>query len=164
MNLRFWAICALIATPFLLQAQSPAVNNFFERYNGVDAYTSINLGGGLLALIDDNNSDSDTKIKRLKVLSAPYNEGPIDQRTIDRFIDRLESSRFEEMDVENEGTGTIQFFMDEEEGIISELVMVLQGDSGYTVMSLTGSIPLDELDELDAEVDVDGLDRLNGPY
>ncbi len=163
MKTNFWVCCALLFVPFVLQAQSPAVTNFFDRYEGIEAYNSINVGGSLLAMMSKGEGNSQIKLKSLKLINAPYGEGPIDNRAIDRFVARLENGRFEELDIENSGSGSIQFFMDEQGGIIDELVMVLKSESGYTVMSLRGKIPLDELENLDAEVDVDGLDQL-GPY
>lgn len=164
MKTSFWIFCALLFVPFVLQAQSPAVSNFFDRYEGIEAYNSINFGGSLLGMMSKGEGDSDIKLKSLKLINAPYGEGPIDNRAIGRFIDRLENGRFEELDIENTGSGSIQFFMDEQGGMIKELVMVLQSDTGYTVMSLRGLIPLDELENLDAEVDIDGLEQLEGPY
>lgn len=163
MKTTFWVCCALLFAPLVLQAQSPAVTNFFDRYEGIESYNSINVGGSLLGMMSKNEGNSQIKLKSLKLINAPYGEGPIDGRAIDRFIARLENGRFEELEVDNTGTGSIQFFMDEQGGIIDELVMVLKTDTGYTVMTLRGSIPLDELENLDAEVDIDGLDQL-GPY
>ncbi|MFK7921606.1 MAG: DUF4252 domain-containing protein [Bacteroidia bacterium] len=164
MKTTIWIFCALLFVPFVLQAQSPAVTNFFDRYEGIEAYNSINFGGSLLGMISKDDNDSNIKLKSLKLINAPYNEGPINGTAINRFITSLENGRFEELDVENTGSGSIQFFMDEQGGMIKELVMVLQSETGYTVMSLRGLIPLDELEKLDAEVDIDGLEHLEGPY
>lgn len=140
-NLSAWLI--LWAIPTLLFAQSPSVDRFFDAYGQEEAYSVVNVQGNLVNFFMNRDGESsEIMIEDLKFLNAPVGAGKMDDIDILDLKRKLERESFSELSRVSDGHNEILFLMDEHNGNIHELVMLLMDGDQYIVLSLRGNIPL----------------------
>ncbi len=156
---------SLLILPTALCAQSQSVDRFFDLYGDNPNYNVVNLQGSILALMSqDSDYEGEVELNRLRILCAPHGQGSLNAAGIRSLDRRLKSEAYEVLADMYENGGHITFLMAEKRGIIQELVMLVQGKEQFTVVSLQGKIPLDRVQNLDIDLDVDGWNQLKGSY
>lgn len=162
-NLACWIICLIL--PTLSFAQSQTVERFFDLYGDHPEYSNVNLQGSILAFMsNDSDHDGQIEFNRIRILSAPKGIGQLNLTDIKSLDRRLRGERFELLADMRDNGANITFLMKERGGIISELIMITDGPEKFTLLSLQGKIPLEKLQEMDIDIDVEGWDKVKGPY
>ena len=165
------AIILMLFFSFQLSAQNSAVNKLFEKYSEADGFTSVDIAKGLFQLFADIESDDEDfeelqkaldGIEKMQLLQYSLKDGK--QETMDIFYSDIEKSipfkEYDELMVIKESDAKINFYSKSEKGIISELLMLVDGNEEVVFMSLTGNIDLKHIAQLGSKMDLGGMEYL----
>ena len=154
-------IFAFMLLPFMVSAQSRAVQKFFDTYDEREDFTLIDIKGNLLNMLSEKkDKNSRTKITGIQLLSAPKGKAGVLLSDVKSLEQKIKNESFEDLMTIRDKDSHINFMMDERSGIIKELIMVINSKENFTIMSLVGDIPVEELERLGDEVEIEGLDHL----
>ena|SRR3989337_643752 len=144
-----------------------AISKFFSKYQSDESFSSVTVSSKMFSLF--TNMDAETpedkevleaisKLKGLKILAK---EDARNARELykEAFV-LIPIKEYEElMSVRNEDKD-IKFYIKENAGKISELLMVMGGNEQFMVMSLFGEIDLKQISRIGKKMDVKGLEHL----
>lgn len=158
-------IFALILAPLLVNAQGSPVDKLFEKYSGLEGYTSVYISRymfSLFANIETEDKEMENilgKLTGIRILASEkaHNSG------INFFTEvmrDLPAREYEELMVVREKDQDFKFLIREKEGIITELLMVAGGASNNALISIQGNIDLATISKLSRSMKIEGLDAL----
>ena len=160
MKLKTIILCLILAPSFMM-AQSTSVQQFFDTYGDNENYTLIDIKGSLLNMMSDKKDPNKVrKVTGFQLLSAPKGMGGLRASAVEGFAQKIRRESFEDLMTIRDKDTFINFMMQERNGFVKELIMVINEPDSFTIMSLRGNIPLEELEDLGDDIDVDGLDYL----
>jgi hypothetical protein len=162
---------ALLSAPAYLSAQESKVNDFFDKYSDNDKYTSVEIAKGLFELfanIDSDDEDFDEfkkaaeGIDKLRLVSYSVKNGDIPEK--ERFYNDIKSSipfnKYDELMIIKKPDAKINFYSKGGGRNISELLMVVDGDTDVIFLSITGNIDLKHLAKLGSSMNFEGMNYL----
>ena len=165
------AIILMLFVSFQLSAQNRAVNKLFEKYSDAEGFSSVDIAKGLFELFANIESDDEDfeelqkaldGIEKMQLLQYSLENGQ--QETMDSFYSDIEKSipfkEYDELMVIKEKDAKINFYSKSEKAIISELLMVVDGNEEVVLMSLTGNIDLKHIAQLGSKMDLGGMEYL----
>jgi len=144
----------------LLNAQTSAIDDIFEKYSERDGFTTVTISGKLLSLFagkKDEGSDIINKLTSIRILSVEdslLNKSVNFQKEISKKFD---FSGYDELMVVKEGSDATMFLTKQKGDIISELLVITGGPGGNTLISIKGDLDLKSLSELSNETGIDEL-------
>ncbi|RLD50488.1 MAG: hypothetical protein DRJ05_19565, partial [Bacteroidetes bacterium] len=101
-------------------------------------------------------------IEKMQLLQYSLENG--DQETMDDFYSDIEKSipfkEYDELMIIKEKDANINFYSKSEKAIISELLMVVDGNDEVVLMSLTGNINLKHIAKLGSKMEFGGMEHL----
>lgn len=159
-------ILMLTAMSASLCAQKSPVDDLFDRYNGKEGFTSVYISSKMFSLLARIDSDDEefrnlvTRIKGIRILSLDSTAVVRGINFASELMPGLRRNGYEELMTVREQSGDVFFMIREVGGRIAELVMItggggtsvvsIQGDLDLkTIASLSGSMGIDELEELE---------------
>lgn len=159
-------ILMLTAMSVSLCAQKSPVDDLFDRYNGKEGFTSVYISSKMFSLLARIDSDDEefrnlvTRIKGIRILSLDSTAVVRGINFASELMPGLRRNGYEELMTVREQSGDVFFMIREVGGRIAELVMItggggtsvvsIQGDLDLkTIASLSGSMGIDELEELE---------------
>ncbi|MEM6802769.1 MAG: DUF4252 domain-containing protein [Bacteroidota bacterium] len=155
-------VVLMMSLPLFLSAQSTSIQKFFDAHKGNEDYTLIEITGNLFNLTKKNkNKKSKVRIDGFQLLSAPKGNAGISMSEVKSFANSIKREQFEDLIVIRDSDTRFNFMVQEDDGIINELVMIADEEDSITIMSLQGWIPTEELEKLHEEVDIEGLEKLD---
>jgi hypothetical protein len=146
----------------LLNAQSSAIDEFFDKYSEKEGYTTVTISSKLLSLFAGKKSEGSdiinrlTSIKILSVEDSLLNQSINFQKELSK---KVNFSGYEELMVVKEGSDATMFLTKQKGDIITELLVITGGPGGNTLISIKGDLDLKSLSELSDET---GIDELRG--
>lgn len=161
-------LIGIIVSIFSLSAnaQSSTIDKLFDKFSGREDITEVNISAKMFALFgyidSDDKEDQETLdalkgIKSLYLMSTENQEQSKEMRSTSKHIKK---DKFESLMTIRDGDNDIEFLIQENNGNVSELIMLVDSDSNFTIMSLTGLIDLEKLSKL-SNIGIDGLDNLD---
>lgn len=173
-NLIFKSLVLLVLTfPLVLGAQSDQVAKIFESYSGADGFTSVDVSKGLFELFaeidaDDPEFDDFQKaikgLESLKLLAYSIDEEGGNQNTKDAFINEIKSTisfkDYKELMVVKDNDAKINFYAKSDKQIITEMLMVVDGDKEAVLLSLFGDLDLNYMAKLGKTMNMGGMHYL----
>jgi hypothetical protein len=149
----------------LLNAQTSAIEDIFEKYSERDGFTTVTISGKLLSLFAGKNANAEgsnivnrlTSIRILSVEDSLLNQSVNFNKELTK---KLDLSVYEELMVVKEGSDATLFFIKQKGDIISELLMITGGPGNNTLISIKGEIDLKSLSELSDQTGIDELKDL----
>lgn len=166
------AILVLLFFPLLGFTQSSAVSSLFEKYTEQDGFTSVEVSKGLFELFseieaDDPEFDEFQKavegIEQLKLLAYSVKDDG-SESTKNSFHDEIMKTipfkEYKELMVVKDNDANINFYAKSEGSIISEMIMVVDGDDEEVLLSLTGNINLNHVAKLGSAMKLGGMEHL----
>jgi hypothetical protein len=148
-----------------LSAQS-LLSSSFSDYEENENFTRVSISKkmfSIMANLDPEDEDEKELIQTvsnldgLKIIVADSTENP--SQLFKESMKRI-PSRFEELMTVNEKDEKIVFMIDESNGVISELIMVMKGDNEFVLLDLFGKIDLNQIASLSRKMNIDHLDKL----
>jgi len=157
---RIILISTALCLSTLLNAQTSAIDDIFEKYSERDGFTTVTISGKLLSLFAGKKSEGSdiinklTSIRVLSVEDSLLNQSINFQKEISKKFD---FSGYDELMVVKEGSDATIFLTRQKGDIISELLVITGGPSGNTLISIKGDLDLKSLSELSNETGIDEL-------
>jgi hypothetical protein len=148
-----------------LSAQS-LISSSFSDYEENENYTRVSISKKMFSIMANlNPEDADEKeliqtvsnLDGLKIIVADSSDNPAAL-----FKDSMKRvpSRFEELMTVNEQNEKIIFMIDESNGVVNELIMILTANDQFVLLDLYGKIDLNQIAKLSRKMNIDHLDKL----
>jgi len=150
-------------------AQSTAMNSYFEKYRDDTTFTYMNFGGKMFQMMANIELESEQdqelmeeslgKIKRIQVLRK---ENDVDGRAMYSSANKLVSGKdYEELMFLREKDNDIRFLIKEKDNKVDELLMIMGGSTEFALLSIVGDgIDLNALYKLSKSIGMDGFEEL----
>ena len=143
-------------------AQSIYFENLYKDFEGNEDAMTMSLTGNLLTMASwftDEAEDSETfselgkSIDRMRLVMLE--DGDLLPASEIEEFKRLITSRekFEELMTMRDGGETVDVFAIEADGLLSEIIMVMEGDEEVVIVDIWGKIKLEQVSDI-----VDGVD------
>ncbi len=145
-------------------AQSNPVDRLFDKYAGQEGFTSVYISSHMFSLFSNmEKSDKDFdevfgKLKGIRILSSDKMIPGVN--FYDELMKDLPLSHYEELMVIHEKDQNVKFLINEKDGIISELLMVVGGKDENVLISIRGQIDLKTISGLSESMKIKGLEQL----
>jgi len=143
-------------------AQSNSIQSFYKKYAGYENATDINVQGWVLKLAsafseDEKAQNTLDKITQLRILIME-DENLVTYDDRKKLTRSLKKDKFEELLQVRDGGDKIDFFLREDGGQITNLLMVVNGKDGFILLSLEGLLNLEDIKDLN--IDIEGSEHL----
>lgn len=156
---------ALIIMPLYAGAQGSQVDKLFEKYSGREGYTSVYISSYMFSLFADmETGDKEIenvlgKLTGIRILASEEASLP-GVNFYTEIMKELPVNEYKELMVVKEKGQDFKFLIRENDGVISELLMVAGGDSNNALISIQGNIDLNTIAKLSRSMNIDGFDAL----
>lgn len=149
--------------------QDDAIQTFFGKYMEDDRFSRVyispkmmQMAGGFLK----NNSDGDeeakelgsliSKVKGIRIISSDEVDG---MTLYKEAMSTLNRNKYEElMDIQDKGS-SLKFMVQEEGGLVRELMMVTGEAKSFTLLSMLGAFTYEDLNMLADKTNIPGMDK-----
>jgi len=160
--MRTFILSALLALgPFFAFAQPKAIAQFYEKYTQHEDVTDVKLQGWLLEIASNFADDEQakkilSKITYLRVLVME--EGNlVSPEEYKSLLKDIRQSSFEELFKIREGQQDIGFYIREKGDSITDVLLLVNGDDEFVLLSLEGLLKFSDLNDL--HIDIDGAEH-----
>ena len=147
-----------------MNAQS-LISSTFSDYEENENYTRVSISKKMFSLIAGIDAEDPeekelietvSKIDGLKIIVADSSENP--SAMYKETMDRL-PKRFEELMTVDDKNEKIVFMIDEKDGKVAELIMVLKGDE-FVLLDLYGEIDLNQIASVSKKMNIEHMEKL----
>ena len=150
-------------------SQEDVITKYFSEYERRDDFTTIIITSKmfqLIAQIPESEDEEDMmnvirKLNGLKILTS--SEYPERAELSREAVKIISDKGFEELMIIKEGEEEIKFLIHEDDGHISEFVMLIAEDEegDFFLMTMTGNLQLEDISRLSKTLDIDGFEHLD---
>lgn len=157
--------------PLFSMAQKNAVDSFFSKYSDQEGYTSVEVSKGLFELFAEIDADDpefeDFKkavsgLESLKLIAYSAEKG--NPETREKFHQDILSSipfrDYKELMVIKDSDANINFYAKNNQQVITDMIMVVNGKDEAVLLSLTGNIDLNYVAKLGKSMNLEGMNYL----
>jgi hypothetical protein len=161
----------VLAVPLISLAQKSQVDSFFSRYSDQEDYTSVEVSKGLFELFAEIDADDPEfadfqkaveGLESLKLLVYSSEKGS--KETKDKFYKDIMSSipfsEYKELMVIRDSDANVNFYAKNNQQVITEMIMVVDGKDEAVILSMTGNIDLNYVAKLGKSMNLDGMNYL----
>ena len=155
----------LLSGVLVLFAQTP-VDRAFDQYAGKDGYTTVYISSymfNLMSSIETNDPDyeefkkASAGIESIRILAQEGSSGPGFAREL---LDMLPRSEYQELMVVKEENEEVLFLAREEQGKISEFLLIVDSAGEDALIVITGDIDLESISSLANSMDMPAMQNL----
>jgi len=149
-------------------SQEDVITKYFSEYERRDDFTTIIITSKmfqLIAQVPESEDEEDVmnvirKLNGLKILTS--SEYPQRADLSREAVKIITDKGFEELMIIKEGEEEIKFMIHEDDGHISEFVMLIaeDEDGDFFLMTMTGNLQLEDISRLSKTLDIDGFEHL----
>lgn len=149
------------------QAQNNAINNYFTTYAEDDDFTKITITGKMFEMMNhievENQEEEDLKeaLSKIQGIGILANEKMADSKSAYSKSIRSVGNRFETLMTVQDDDAEVEFMIDENNGIIDELLIIVGSDSTFAVVDIWGEIDLSTIRTLTEKMDLTGMEHYN---
>jgi hypothetical protein len=150
----------------LLQAQTNAIDELFDKYSEKEGFTTVFISSKLLGLFtpkDAKSNDGSDIVRRLKSIRILTVDDSLLNNSVNFYKElgkKLDFSAYEELMVVKEGSDVTKFLIQQKGDIISELLVITGGPGGNTLISIRGDLDLKMISDLSKDTGIDELKDL----
>ncbi|MEM7370380.1 MAG: DUF4252 domain-containing protein [Bacteroidota bacterium] len=148
-------------------AQSSGVDRYFEDYKEDDRFSLITVSGRMFSIFAEFDMNDPAEkhlvdaISKLKGMKMLIGSDVLEARGIyDEIVQKPASSMEELMSVRDSGQ-EFQFFITEDDGTISELLMIGYQSENVMILSLVGDLDLQQIAALSQKMALNGFEHFN---
>ena len=151
----------------LLQAQTNAIDEMFDKYSKREGFTTVYISGKMFSLLagkDNKNTDGNKIVNRLesiKILSVEDSLLNGNVNFYDELSKKINFDVYEELMLVKEGNDMTKFLIRQNGDIITELLMITGGPGGNTLISIKGDLDLKTISDLSKNTGIDELKNLD---
>lgn len=148
-----------MALPLTAAAQKVNFQSLFDKYNGVEGYTTVEITGEMLKLMGGKDSDSSGTFDGISMIRVIVSERPSDTFTDD--IKQIAGPDHKLMTLVNDGGQQIMCYFRENyyNRRKSEFLIIGYGDKENMALSITGDIDIKKISGLSG-IKFSGMDKL----
>lgn len=153
-----YAICiALLCLTTLCFGQSPAIQDFYNKYKNLKAVTDIKLQGWVLKLASTFADEEEAerllrKITQLRVM-VMEDGNLVTNSEYSRLLRSVRKDRFEELMKIKDGGDNIDILIREKGETITDVLVLISGEDGFVLLSLEGALRFKDLHQLNIDVE-----------
>lgn len=163
--LSFIALCLAL----MIKAQSNPVDEMFNRYSEKQGFTVVSISSKMFSMFANKDADKKetddiiSKLKSIKILSV---EDSLLNKNLNFYTElshKLDLSIYEELMVVKSGPDITKFLIKQSGNIISELLVIIGGPGGNSLISIKGELNLKNISDLSKSLDMQelkGLDKI----
>ena len=150
-----------------MQAQGNPVDDMFNKYSEKQGFTVVSISSKMFSLFENKNTenkDADdviNKLKSIKILSVEDSLLNKNLNFYDELSKKLDLSVYEELMVVKSGLDVTKFLIKQKGNIISELLVIVGGPGGNSLISIKGELNLKTISELSKDIDIQELKSLD---
>lgn len=142
------------------------ISKFFTKYQNDESFTNVNISSkmfGLFTQMDVGDPDDKavleaiSKLQGLKILAK---ENASNSRELYKEALDLVPRKFEELMSVRDKDKDMKFMIEENNGKISEMLMIVGGDDDFMIMSIFGEIDLKQISRIGSRMNIKGLENL----
>lgn len=147
----------MLGLPLIGMSQTPVIKSFYEKYKNMDQVQDVQLQGWLLKLASTFTDEEEAgkllqKITQLRVLIM--DEGNlVSKQEYNSLLKEVKKSDFEELIQIKEEGQQIEFLIREKGGTITDVLVVVNGQDDFVMLSLEGKLKFSDLNDLNIEVE-----------
>lgn len=148
-------------------AQGDAITKFFNKYATDESFTQVTVSGKMFSLFtnmeaetqeDKEVLDAISKLKGLRILAK---DDTRDARALYKeAFSLIPAADYEELMSVRDDNKDMKFMIRENDGKISELLMIMGGADEFMVLSVFGDIDLKQISRIGKKMNVSGLEKL----
>jgi hypothetical protein len=163
---RIIAVIVLMVVGTGVYAQGEAIMKFFNKYSTDQSFSSATVSSKMFSLFTNMEVDSPedqevlNAISKLKGLRVLGKENTSDAKSLYKEASGLITKEYEELMSVRDDEKDMKFYVKENSGKISELLMLVGGDDDFMIMSLFGEIDLKQISKIGHKMNVGGLENL----
>jgi hypothetical protein len=159
----------LMAFTAVAFAQEDAISKYFGKYELDEDFTHVTVTSrmfGLFANLDAEEQedkeliDAVSKVKGLKIITRDDIEIEEANRLYKEAFELIPTKEYDELMSVRDKENDMKFLIQEKEGIITELLMVMHGENEFFLLSLIGDIDLKQISRLSQSMNIDGFEHL----
>ena len=150
----------------ILQAQTNAIDEMFDKYSERDGFTTVYISSKLLGLFagknaeDNESSDIIRRLKSIRILTVEDSLLNNNVNFYKELTKKLDLSVYEELMVVKEGSDMTKFLIQQKGDIITELLVVTGGPGDNTLISIKGDLDMRMISDLSKSTGMDELKEL----
>ena len=161
----FVALFLMTMLPLSMVAQSDAITKYFDQYMEDENFTVVYITPKMFQMISKLNlKDKEgmelkevlQDLKGLRILTTEKNALQYYKEAISKF----KTNEYELLMTVRDKDENVRFWTKENNGVISELLMLVGGVKEFVMISFIGNISLDKISKLANNLDVDGMEHL----
>jgi hypothetical protein len=161
---------AVLGLALFSQAQTNAIDAMFDKYSEKEGFTVVSISGKMLGMFANNeeaDKDAGNVINRLKSIKILSVEDSTLNKSLNFYTElnkKLDLSVYEELMLVKEGPDITRFLIRQSGSIISELLVVIGGPGGNSLISIKGDLDMKNISNLSKDIgmkDLEGLENLD---
>ena len=147
---------ALLCVMSAVFSQSKVVQQFFERYRGLENVENVKLRGWMLRLASDLTDSADEaqllrKISRLQILATERTR-LISKPERQRFLQKLQQDKFEKLITIKKKNEVVTMLIREENKLITDLILMVSGGEEFVLVNMEGTLRFRDLNDLNFNI------------
>lgn len=158
---------ALLAAS-MMYAQSSQIDQFFQKYEGKEGFTSVIVTEKLFSLVASATEESAEwdalvdGIKGIRILVYENEEGAATKsgQFYNEFMSTVNTSGFDELMNVTSETEKVKLYGKSVTGsTLNDMLLVCDADGEFVMISILGAIDLSKISQI-SDLDIEGLDEL----
>jgi hypothetical protein len=151
----------VLLLPLLLTAQNTPIDKLFKKYYGMEGFTTVMVTEDMFEVIANMEEEKGElkgtlgKVKRVRVI-AQEDEADVEGVNFMEELKGVEFDDYKELVVVKEADQEVMVLAKEEDGRLSELLVLVGGEDNVLV-SVEGNFTMKDLEALG---ELEGLDQL----
>lgn len=156
----------LIMLTIFTMGQKSAVDKVFDKYSGKEGYTTVYISSFMFNMLnsletDDPEFDEFKKatagIQSIKILTQ---DGGESEAFGAELLEMLPRSEYQEMMVVKDQDEDVLFLAREENGKITEFLLIVSGGGEDALIAIQGDIDMESISKIASGFDMPGLENL----
>lgn len=157
---------AALCTGILLNAQSGAVQQLFDKYSEKEGFTVVTISSRMFSMLADLSPDNDNEdniINNLKSIQILTVNDSLLNKGINfhsELTKKLDLKVYEELMAVKEGSNQTKFLVRYNGERIAELLVISGGPGGNSLISIKGNLSLKNISQLSKSMEIGELEEL----
>jgi len=150
----------------LAMGQKSAVDKVFDKYSGKEGYTTVYISSFMFNMLSSLETDDPeyneykkaiSGINSIKILTQ---DGGNSVAFGKELLDMLPRSEYKEMMVVKDEGEDVQFLAHEENGKITEFLLIVSGGGEDALIAIQGDIDLESIASIASGLNMPGMEKL----
>jgi hypothetical protein len=155
---------------FDIWGQSSAADKLFDKYSGKEGFTSVYISKYMFNMFMNLNDstpqnkemkDVVSRLNSIKILAVDdKSKIPAGVNLYQEIMKAVDKNEYKELMVIKEKDQDVKFLVKENDGKVSELLLVVGGKGDNVLISIQGDIDMKNISKLAKAMDIQGMEKL----